>query len=59
VRIEALPLVVRVASLPEVAPGTRVRLQIEHIDLLERSLAVAYRETLDSGVPPAEAEVAS
>jgi exoribonuclease II len=60
VRLDGLPLVVRVASLPELAPGTRVRLEIEHIDLLERSLALVYRETLGRGVPPAEqAEAAS
>jgi exoribonuclease-2 len=60
VRVEGLPLVVRIASLPELAPGTRVRLEIERVDLLERSLAAVYRETLGSGAPPAEeAEVAS
>ncbi len=60
VRVEGLPLVLRVASLPELAPGTRVRLALERIDLLERSLMAVYRETLGSGAPPAEeAEVAS
>jgi exoribonuclease-2 len=60
VRVEGLPLVTRVASLPELAPGTRVRLQLEQVDLFERSLAAAYRRTLESGAPPAEeGEVAS
>lgn len=61
VRLEGLPLVLRVASLPELAPGTRVRLELERIDLLERSLGAVYRETLgSSGAPPAEeAEIAS
>jgi exoribonuclease-2 len=54
VRIEGLPLVLRIASLPDLAPGTRVRLQVESIDLLERALAASYRETLGSGVPPIE-----
>jgi exoribonuclease-2 len=59
VRVEGLPLVVRIASLPELAPGTRVRLEIERVDLLERSLAAVYRETLGSAPPAEEAEVAS
>jgi exoribonuclease-2 len=59
VRLDGLPLVIRVASLPEVAPGTRVRLEIERIDLLERSLAAAYRETLESSAPPEEPAEAS
>ena len=59
VRVDGLPLVVRVASLPELAPGTRVRLAVEKIDLLERSLTTTYRETLERGAPPETAEVAS
>ena len=59
-RVEGLPLVLRVASLPELAGGTRVRLDIERIDLLDRSLSVVYRETLKGGAPPSEAtEMAS
>ena len=54
VRVDGLPLVLRVASLPELAAGTRVRLNIERIDLLDRSLSAAYRETLGSAAPPAE-----
>jgi exoribonuclease-2 len=57
VRFEDLPLAVRVPSLPVLAPGTRVRLAIESVDLLERSLACAYRETLPPGsgeAPPAD-----
>ena len=54
VRLEELPLTVRVPSLPALAAGTRVRLAIESVDLLERSLACAYRATLQpgSGEPP-------
>jgi exoribonuclease-2 len=61
VRIEGLPLYIRVASLPEeVAPGIRVRLEIQEVDLLERALTALYRETLGSGTPPTEpAEVTS
>jgi hypothetical protein len=32
--------------LPAVDPGTRVRLEIAGIDLIERTLATTYRETL-------------
>jgi len=46
VRLEGLPLVVRASSLPELAPGTRVRLGIKEIDLLERSLDTVFREVL-------------
>lgn len=54
VRLESLPLVVRVPALPDLASGTRVRLAIRGIDLIERSLDVTYRETLpgtDAAVP--------
>ena len=46
VRFERLPLAVRVPSLPELAPGTRVRLEVVNFDLLERTLACAWRATL-------------
>ena len=46
VRLEGLPLTARVPSLPELPRGTRVRLEVKGIDLLERSVALAYRETL-------------
>jgi exoribonuclease-2 len=60
VRIEGLPLVLRVAALPELAPGTRVRLDVEAVDLLERTLVLGYREALGSDAPPSEeSEVAS
>lgn len=57
VRFEELPLTVRVPSLPALAAGSRVRLAIESVDLLERSLACAYRETLQPGsgeAPPGD-----
>ena len=46
VRVEGLPLATRVPSLPALEPGTRVRLELSSVDLLERSLACVYRETL-------------
>ena len=49
VRAEGFPLVTRVGALPELGPGTRVRLEIEQIDFLERTLRAVYRETLAPG----------
>jgi exoribonuclease-2 len=46
VRIEGLPLTTRVSSLPALDPATRVRLEVTGVDLIERSLACTYRETL-------------
>jgi exoribonuclease-2 len=46
VRLEGVPMVIRVGSLPELASGTRVRLAIRQIDLVERSLDVQFREVL-------------
>ncbi len=56
VRLEGLPLVVRVPSLPETtAPGARVRLAVREANLLERSVDCVYRETLPGALLP-EAE---
>ncbi len=59
VRFEGLPLTTRVASLPALDPGSRVRLEVHSVDLLERSVACVYRETLgrtavaeDTAEPP-------
>jgi exoribonuclease-2 len=46
VRAEGLPLVTRVPSLPALDPGTRVRLEVGQLDLLERTINAVYRETL-------------
>ena len=48
VRLEGLPLVARVPSLPESPPGTRVRLEVKSIDLLDRTVSLVYRETLEA-----------
>ncbi|MGH8688354.1 MAG: ribonuclease catalytic domain-containing protein [Burkholderiales bacterium] len=45
-RIESLPLVVRVPSLPALVPGARVRLAVDAVDLLDRTVALTYRATL-------------
>jgi exoribonuclease-2 len=61
-RFEGLPFTTRVPSLPELSPGTRVRLELAHIDLFERTVGCVYRETLEVGAgeaaPPAEDETA-
>jgi exoribonuclease II len=49
VRIDGMPLVARVGSLPELAPGARVRLEVREVDLLERTVSLQYRETLAGG----------
>jgi exoribonuclease-2 len=54
VRIEGLPLTVRVTTLPELDPGTRVRLEVGEIDLLERAVQCTYRETLGRAQVAAE-----
>jgi exoribonuclease-2 len=52
VRLERLPLVLRVPSLPACEPGARVRLAIEHIDYLEAEVRARFVESLpaDSAV---------
>ena len=46
VRVERAPLVTRVPSLPVLDPGTRVRLEVGQMDLIERTVSLVYRETL-------------
>jgi exoribonuclease-2 len=53
VRIDGLPLVVRVPSLPELSPGVRVHVEVGDIDLLEKTLTCTFREAL---VVPTSAE---
>jgi exoribonuclease-2 len=46
VRLDGLPLVVRVSSLPALDAGARVRLSVEKIDLIERTVACEWRAGL-------------
>ncbi|SFP55843.1 exoribonuclease-2 [Nitrosomonas cryotolerans] len=48
VRFDHLPLVARVPSLPEILPGTYVKLKISQIDLLERSLHAQFLHKQES-----------
>ena len=52
VRIDGMPLTARIASLPELAAGERVRLAIENVDLIERQVSFRYLATL--AAPQAE-----
>ena len=51
VRLDGLPLAVRVPSLPVLDAGTRVRLALAAPDLIERTLACTWRETLGQDTP--------
>ncbi len=55
VRFAALPLVVRVPSLPDIAAGSRVRLEVGPPDLVECKVECAWRGTLEPAVPEAQA----
>jgi len=54
VRIDGLPLATRVPSLPALKPNTRVRLHIETVDLLERTLGCLYRGLLEGAASAVE-----
>lgn len=42
VKLDHIPLVTRVPSLPEMPPGTCVKLKLSEIDLFERSLLAEF-----------------
>jgi exoribonuclease-2 len=50
-RFDDLPLVVRVPSLPVLAPGTRVELAVSVPDLLELALHCEFRRQLTAETP--------
>jgi exoribonuclease-2 len=54
VRVEGLPLVTRVSAAPTLEPGVLVRLEVTGVDLIERALACAYRQTLGTVQKPTE-----
>ena len=60
VRVDGLPLVTRVSSLPALDPGTRVQLEVSGVDLIERAFTVTYRATVGTvALAPAGVEDAS
>ncbi len=42
VKLDHIPLIIRVPSLPEIAPGSYIQLKLSEIDLLERSLHAEF-----------------
>ena len=46
VRLEEIPLVFKVPSMPTLPPGTRVQLAIDSTDLIDVDLRATYLETL-------------
>ncbi len=50
VRFDNIPLATRVSSLPALEPGARVRLAVEGVDLLEKTLRCEWRQTLTGGL---------
>jgi len=46
VKLDALPLLVKVPSLPELPPMTRVEVEIGAIDLLDLTVTCQYRARL-------------
>jgi exoribonuclease II len=48
VRIDRIPLVARVPSMPAAPPGSRVELAVSDIDLLELTLHCEFKRTLDA-----------
>ncbi|UJP06536.1 MAG: RNB domain-containing ribonuclease [Nitrosomonas sp.] len=47
VKLDHIPFVTRIPSLPELPPGTYVKVQLSEIDLLERTLHVEFLHKLD------------
>lgn len=47
VKLDRIPLIVRVPSLPELAPGTCVSLKISGIDLLDRTVHTEFLKKQD------------
>jgi exoribonuclease-2 len=46
VRLEAIPLIFKVPSMPTLPPGTRVQLAIDSTDLVDVEVRATYLETL-------------
>lgn len=54
VKFRDLPLFVRVPSLPELAPGTTVQVEITEIDLIDSTVAAVYVARPETPAPGAE-----
>jgi exoribonuclease-2 len=53
VKLDHLPLFVRVSSLPALSPGTRVDVAVKDIDLFDLALHCEYRRKLDANAESA------
>ncbi len=53
VRLETVPMVVKVPSLPALDPGCRVRLAVERSDLIDVELQLRYVASLTEPVEAA------
>jgi exoribonuclease II len=49
VRLDGVPLVVRVPSVPQLATGARVELAVSQIDLLELTLHCEFQRVQETG----------
>lgn len=58
VRLEQIPLVFKVPSMPLQMPGSRVRLQVENTDLFDVEVAARFVQILSEPQAPADAEYA-
>lgn len=47
IKLDHIPLIVRVPSLPELAPGTCVKLKLSEIDLLDRTVHAEFLQKQD------------
>lgn len=47
VKFDHLPLITRIASLPEIMPGSYVKLKLSKIDLLERNLHAEFVQKIN------------
>ncbi len=48
VKMDHIPFITRVPSLPEVVPGTYIKLKLSEIDLLDRTLHAEFLQKLDA-----------
>ena len=55
VRLDAIPLRIRLADLPPLAQGTAVRVQVLHVDLLEATLEARYAGPVERAMAGTEA----
>ena len=57
VRLDGMPYITKVPSLPELAIGARVQLEVRHLDFLEIQLDARFKSTEDAKLPAGMASV--